>query len=130
MRQFLENLNLNAPASNDSITAFENATGKKLPESYIEFLKIADGGEGFVGKAYVILWRLGDLITYHQGYKVEEYASGLLLFGSDGGGEAFGFDMNNSWRIVQIPFIPMDWDEAELVGNSFPEFLEYLQNIN
>jgi hypothetical protein len=47
-----------------------------------------NGGEGSVGDTYVILWRIEELIEMSKAYDVAEYAPGLFLFGSDGGGEA------------------------------------------
>jgi len=50
---------------------------------------------------------------------------GLLLFGSDGGGEAYGFDMRTpNKHIVQIPFVGMDWADAIAMGSRFEEFLD------
>ena len=49
----------------------------------------ANGGEGFVGRAYLILWPIEKLRELNDAYQVEQYAPGFLIFGSDGGGEAF-----------------------------------------
>ena len=71
---------------------FQIAAGIRLPEDYAQFLQQADGGEGFIGNTYAIIWRIGELLQLNSAYQVGEYAPGLFLFGSDGGGEAFGFD--------------------------------------
>lgn len=130
LHQFDEKLNCRPPATSGAIAAFERMTGKELPGDYVDFLKIADGGEGFVGKSYVILWGVGDLVSLNQGYEVENYAPGLLIFGSDGGGEAFGFDTRTpEWPIVQVPFVGMAWELARPISASFTRFLEHLYRV-
>jgi hypothetical protein len=128
MRQFLENLIHRPPATEQAIAAFERTSGKQLPADYREFLKIANGGEGFIGiHAYVILWGVDELASRNQAYDIENYVPGLLIFGSDGGGEAYGFDTRNpQWPTVQVPFVGMAWAEARSVAGSFKEFLERL----
>lgn len=128
--QFIEKLNRRPPATGEAIAAFESVNGKNLPGDYADFLKITDGGEGFIGKAYVILWGVGELISMNQGYEVENYAPGLLIFGSDGGGEAYGFDTRNpQWPIVQVPFVGMAWEPAEPIAASFTGFVEHLYSV-
>jgi len=131
MDRLLANLNRNAPASAAAVELFERQLGVKLPPEYVEFLTITNGGEGFVGKsAYVILWAIGELASMNQAYEVQTYVAGLLIFGSDGGGEAFSFDTRNPrWPIVQVPFIGMAWDVAQPMGMTFREFLEHLHEI-
>lgn len=86
-----------------------------------------NGGEGFIGEAYVILWRLEELMDMNIGYEVADYAPGMFLFGSDGGGEAFAFDIRSDTRpIVSIPFLPMDVKLARAVAPDFNGFLEKL----
>lgn len=33
------------------------------------------------------------MIWFNEEYQVRQYAPGVILFGSDGGGEAYGFDI-------------------------------------
>jgi SMI1 / KNR4 family (SUKH-1) len=125
--RFIANLNRRPPATDEEIAAFERTTAKRLSRDYVEFLKATDGGEGYVGEAYVILWGAGELVAMNNGYEVETYAPGLLIFGSDGGGEAYGFDTRvPQWSIVEIPFVGMEWSVARPIGPSFLEFLEHL----
>lgn len=120
--------NGNLPVSIAQLDSFESEAGLELPPEYASFLQKCDGGEGFIGpNAYVILWRLGELIEWNKAYQVDEYAPGLFLFGSDGGGEAFAFDTRRSeMPIVSVPFVGMDLDLARPLGESFQEFIELL----
>lgn len=87
----------------------------------------ANGLSGFIGKNFLSLWRIEDLAWLNEGYNTEGLE--ILLFGSDGGGEAFGFDLRSPERpIVMIPFLPFEWEEAVQIANTFPEFLDRLSN--
>jgi len=44
--------------------------GLKLAIEYKEFLRQQNGGEGFIGSAYVILWRVEDLLAVDESYQV------------------------------------------------------------
>jgi hypothetical protein len=131
MDKLLSNLNQNAPSPVAVIEGVERQLGVKLPVEYAEFLRKTDGGEGFIGKsAYVILWPVGEIVSMNQAYEVQKYAPGLLIFGSDGGGEAFGFDTRSpGWPVVQVPFVGMTWDLARPMVETFDEFLERLYEI-
>ena len=129
-RNLIACLNSRAPATSAAIASFESASGKQLPRDYVEFLMTTDGAEGFVSNAYVILWTVDELASLNEGYEVEENAPGLLIFGSDGGGEAYGFDTRQTdWTIVQVPFVGMSWALAQPLAKSFRGFLEYLHTI-
>jgi hypothetical protein len=101
----------------------------KLPEDYINALKLTNGGEGFISKdAYLSLLAVEELAPRNQALEVQLCAPGLLIFGSNGGGEAFGFDTRSgNWPVVQVPFVGMEWDVAWPMGESFNEFLDVLQ---
>ena len=125
--RLLTKFNANPLADTSSIRQLETESGLHLPEDYTTFLQEVDGGEGFVGDAYVILWRVGELLEMNRAYQVAEYAPGLFLFGSDGGGEAFAFDMrSDSKTIVSIPFVGMELESARPVASNFKAFLEEL----
>ncbi len=125
--RLLAKFNGNPPVDAASIRQFESEAGVRLPEDYAQFLQEADGGEGFVGNAYAILWRIGELLQMNRAYQVAEYAPGLFLFGSDGGGEAFALDTRTAEKpIVSVPFVGMDLRLARPVASNFTAFLEEL----
>jgi hypothetical protein len=123
----LAKFNGNPPAEAEVIVQLEADSGLNLPGEYKDFLRQQNGGEGFIGNAYAILWRAEELLEMNKSYQVHEYAPGLFLFGSDGGGEAFAFDMRmNAKPIVSVPFVGMELKEARPVASNFNEFLQAL----
>lgn len=110
-------------ASKAAIDAAIQAVGLPLPLEFCEFLSVHNGGEGFVGESYLVIWAAEELAQFNQEYQVSEYAPGLLLFGSDGGGEGYAFDFRqNSPSIVKVPFIGMELKYATPVAKTFSEF--------
>jgi len=114
-------------AAADVIAEAETALQWSLPTDYKEFLEKINGGEGFVGENYLILWAAEELAQFNNEYEVQDYAPGLVLFGSDGGGEGYAFDARTTASsIVQIPFIGMDLVYARPMAGSFSEFVSKL----
>lgn len=114
----------NPPADEAAFQRFETEAWFQLPEEYKEFLTLANGGAGFIGEAYMMHWRIEELRELNQAYQVAEYAPDLVLFGSNGGGEAFAFDRRSDPApIVIVPFVGMEIGLAHQVGSSFGEFV-------
>jgi hypothetical protein len=98
-----------------------------LPGDYPEFMSAYDGGEGFIDEHYLILWQAKDLKAFSDDYQFDEYAPSLVPFGSNGGGEAFAFDMRTvPPAIVIVPFIGLT--DATRVALSFDAFLTRLRD--
>jgi hypothetical protein len=119
--------NTNPPAKWEAIERVQEKLGFSLPKSYVDFLLASDGGEGFIGESYLMLWKVEELIMMNAAYHVAEFAPKLFLFGSNGGGEAFGFDRRSEvCEIVSVPFIVMDLQIAKPVAPDFETFLSVL----
>lgn len=118
----------NPPATVEAIKAFEEASKLCLPLDYKRVLLEANGFEGFVdGGSYLVLWSVDDLMSFNVDYEVSKHCPGLLLIGSDGSGEAFAIDFDDSAKpIVQIPFVGMSRAHVQLVARDFSEFIEVL----
>jgi len=127
---YLDNLKLKPPTYIEQIRQIESELGVSFPDNYSDFFLYSNGYEGNIGNnSYVVIWEVEKLIPFNKGYKVEEFAPNLILFGSDGGDIAYAFDKtNNSVTIVETPFIGMGLEELKLLGNNFIEFLNYLYN--
>lgn len=125
--QLLAEFNGNPPADSSSVERFEAASGIRLSSGYRQFMQQMNGGEGFVGGAYLMLWRIEELSEMNEAYQAAEYAPGLLLFGSDGGGEAFAFDLRSEdMPVVSVPFVGMELALATSIAPDFEAFLEEL----
>jgi len=120
------------PATEAAVARAEEELGFKLPEAYVRFMLMMDGGEGPIGaSSYLVLWPVEELAENNRQCGVEEWVPGLLLFGSDGGGEAYGFDTRNSqWQVVEVPSVGMSWEDAISMARTFREFLEKLYRGN
>jgi SMI1 / KNR4 family (SUKH-1) len=115
------------PASRESIDRCQAGLGIPLPADYVQFLLKMDGGEGFIGEHFVMLWSVERFVEMNTGTYFAEAAPGLVVFGSDGGGEAFGFDARSTPPpIVMIPYSGMEWDVAIMLAPDFNSFLQHL----
>jgi hypothetical protein len=74
---------------------------------YLAFMREHNGCDGPVGQeGNISIWPLEEVISATEGYHVSEFAPGLLLFGSDGGNEAYAFDRQDPrWPIVSVPLV-------------------------
>ena len=109
----------NAPASTEALTSLP----KSLPESYFAFLTRANGGEGFIGDRYVRLWRAEELAEMNRAYKTGEFFPDFFFIGTNGGGEAYAFDLSRTDATVfEVPFIGLP-NDATAISNSFGSFL-------
>jgi hypothetical protein len=98
-----------------------------LPESYLKFMLARNGGEGFIGKSYLVLWQIEELIVKNNAYRADEFVPGFFLFGSDGGGEAYAFDTRSeTCGIVSIPSVVLGIEDAKRVASDFESFLSVL----
>lgn len=127
LKSILRNFSFEKNVSTKALQCLEGMKEFCLPGDYISFMRATNGGEGFVGSSYLILWKAEELETLNEEYGVEQYAPGLFLFGSNGGGEAFGFDTREKpYEIIQIPFVGMDLRYSRKIAESFLVFLEKL----
>jgi hypothetical protein len=113
-----------APAAIDSAEA---ALGCNLPPGLRAFYAQTNGGEGFVGGSYFRAYPVERLPALHQAFGVAELVPELRIFGSNGGGEAFGFILGGAPRFVQLPFIPMVLEYAYELGSTLNELLAALR---
>lgn len=125
LEKCVENMRLNSAASAEVLQNALHGLPDYLPSDYIAFMKTYNGGAGFVGDDYLILWHIEEITPFNKEYEVEKYAPGFLFFGSSGGGEAYAFNLHeHPWTVVRIPFIGMSRDLAILEGVNFTEFLK------
>jgi hypothetical protein len=126
-QNLLKNWQLNAGASDDALGGAVSSLGCSLPSDYLQFLRNHDGGEGFIGDNYLILWKTEELSKFHRECEIDQYAPSLLLIGSDGGGEGYGFDTRDATMpVVRVPFVGLDLRYVTPVATSFTDLLVQL----
>ena len=127
METLLRDWQLSAGATDKALQDAMKLLGHSLPSDYSQFLRERNGGEGFVGDNFLILWKAEELEIFNREYEVDQYAPGLLLFGSNGSGEAYGFDTRSvAMPIVRVPFIGMELQYAEPIADSFTDLFRQL----
>jgi hypothetical protein len=128
-QRFFTGFNCNPAVGTTSLERCEAAGGVRFPHEYREVLAHTNGGEGFIGSYYVLLWKAEELVNLNKGYEVGLNAPGLFLFGSDGGGNAFGFDLRAvAPPVVSVPFVGMDLGLVSVLAADMWSFLEGLRS--
>ena len=123
--QGVARLRPNPPANASALRSAEQASGVVWPDDYRSVLMIANGGEGFLSDdLYMVLWPAEQIHHLNEAYGVRQYAPGLLLFGSNAGGDAYAFDMREQTKpVVTVPFVGMDLKRVEFIAPSLLEVL-------
>jgi hypothetical protein len=126
IRSLLSEFRTRSTTSSTDVRDAEQALDRPLPSDYRQFLlQETNGGEGFIGQNYVVLWKAEELSHYNHDYESHKYAPELILFGSNGAGEGFAFDTRTSpYRVVMVPFIGLSRRDAIVVAANFQEFLK------
>jgi hypothetical protein len=98
-----------------------------LPPDLRTFLEQHDGGRGKVGTRPLILWSAEQIGREAQSQEVSLATPGLLLFGTDGGAEAYGYlSRLRERRYGRIPLIAAGVHEFEGIADSLQGLLQAL----
>ncbi len=97
----------------------------RFPQDYARWLRNTDGLERDLGGSYLSLYSVGELVERNRGYAVAEFMPGLVLIGTDGGGEGIGLDIRaENDPVVLVNLNSLRWDEVIFQGESFSAFLD------
>jgi SMI1/KNR4 family protein SUKH-1 len=116
-------------ASEERIEGVEEQMDCKLPRDVKAFLQRHDGGEGTIGprKRPIELWSIERIRAECDAQEITRAVPGLVLFGSDGGSEGYGFlPRLERGRYGRISFIAAGAHEFESLGDSLDELLRAL----
>ena len=96
-----------------------------FPSDYLEAVSEFGGREGFLGDTYLRLYRLDELVALNVAYEVPVFLPEIILFGSNGTGNAFAFPL---WKevVVQVPFVPLSKGVGKQCSATFGEFVTQL----
>lgn len=116
-------------ASEERIEEVEEQMDCKLPRDVNAFLREHDGGEGTIGarKRPIELWSLDRIRAECDAQEIMRAVPGLVLFGSDGGSEGYGWlPRLQRGRYGRISLLAAGAHEFESLGESFEELLRAL----
>ena len=115
---FPESFELGKPYKGEIM--IDEVGGVLLPEDYLAFMKMHNGGEGDIGGTYLVLFPLEELRTVNDNYDTASELPGCVIIGGDGGGELYGVDEDG--RYFNVPAI-IEKDEIRYLGNTMDEFI-------
>jgi hypothetical protein len=108
------------------IQDIEQRMGNTLPKDYLLLLA---GSNSQFRNVVLTIFSPEEIQQINNDYKIEEFMSGALLVGSDGGDEALIIDMragsDTLGKYYLVPFIPLNWKEAKLAGSTFSESVDF-----
>ena len=98
-----------------------------LPSDLRAFLARHDGGRGKVGNRPLVLWSAEQIGREAQSQEVSLSTPGLVLFGTDGGAEGYGYlSRLRQRRYGRIPLIAAGAHEFEGLADSLDDLLRAL----
>ena len=98
-----------------------------FPNDYLEFIKQNNCGEGYIGKNYLYLWKIENIVQLNNDYNIQEYlGENYCGFGTDGGDKCYCFDNKNGNKIIRCGLGDLDYNEIEIMANTFYEFITKL----
>jgi hypothetical protein len=106
---------LSSPAAPGLVELLRRRYGPQVPEDYLEFLSAHDGAVG----AIALLEPAAQVGQGSELHPELEHLHDLVVFGSDGAGEAFAFTKDGT--VVMIPWIGNREDAVS--QGSFTRFL-------
>ncbi len=95
-----------------------------FPPDLRAFLEQHDGGRGKVGKRPLVLWGAEQIARENEQQEVSLAVKGLLLFGTDGGAEGYGYlPRLQRGKYGRISLMAAGAHEFESLGDSLDELI-------
>lgn len=95
---------------------------QRLPAEYRSWCCEHDGAEDSVGDVYLVLYSVDDVVE--ASLQMREFVPGIVVIGSDGGGELFAFDGRSADSpIVMVSAIGLGWGDSIVQAKTFDEFM-------
>lgn len=116
----------NPGASETEIRVLLDSVKVKLPGEYLEFLRIANGAEGYMCEGnYLSLYSIDEVIECNRAFG--EWLPWFVFIGTSGSISGYGLDTRSiSMPVLEADWIGLDSNPIFLCGMSFVEFLENL----
>jgi len=121
----------NPPAKSEALDRLRRVAGVQLPEDYFSFLTFSDGGEGSlaIDPGYIVIDSAEDAASQKEKKTFDEFFPGFFMFGGNGGGELFAFDVRGPmpWPIVMIDMTNIDLKESVVrIAEDFSDLLKHI----
>lgn len=125
----LPELEIEKRNSAEQIERLEAKYRQLLPDDFRDYLHQCGGAEGVIGETgYIALWGIDEIEERNQYFNEAEMFKGLLLFASDGGGEAYAIDFRgDGLTYVEIPYIGDEVEDAIVLGKTIWEMFRELK---
>lgn len=109
------------------VTDFFSSNVFSVSDDFVEFYSRFNGGCGELeDDVYIEIWNLNELIELNENYDVSKNIDNVLIFGSDGGDMALGYDYKLNKYLI-VPFIGMGFLEPPYyLGDNYNSFFENL----
>ena len=112
--------------SAETVKEFFDSNDISVSDDFIDFYSEFNGGSGDIGDAYIEIWRLDELTELNENYDVSKNIDNVIIFGSDGGDNALGYDYKEN-KYLTVPFIGMGFLVKPIyLGSDHNSFFENL----
>ncbi|GLF89227.1 hypothetical protein Saga11_04860 [Bacillus safensis] len=123
----IRNLHVNEPASDIHIKEAESQLNMVLPHAYKALLKQTNGCS--VG-GDILLYGTEDIVERNATWEVQQYASGYVAIGDDGGGQVFLMRLaEEEKKVWMVDDGVIDPQHAELLTENFLKWVSEGFNI-
>lgn len=113
----------------EKIQLVESMIGFELPHDYRQFVERYEGFENIIGKEFIRLWDVEDLIQSNVDYQIFNELEHTIGIGTNGGGEFIAIEKIaiNEFRIILSPLIDLSKKYHIEIGLTFTDFLIRLE---
>jgi hypothetical protein len=95
------------PATEKEIESLQLAFGITLPEEYLAILQYSNGGSLYGFQTPLIVYAISEVLALHHEHDLYESIPESLIFGGDGGGTIYAFDLRS--KNHQVLFFREDY---------------------
>lgn len=90
------------PATLDEIAAIEATFGGTLPDDYVALLRYSNGGALYGFASPLCVFPTSVVLALHREHDLYEDRPACLIFGGDGGGTLYAFDLRHAGHRVIV----------------------------
>lgn len=100
--ELLQNTNwwLRSPTTDEELQSLRDAFGTTLPGDYEAFLRLSNGGSLYGFATPLIVFAVSEVLALFREHDLHENIPLSLIFGGDGGGTIYAFDLRHKDKPV------------------------------